>query len=316
MLERLHSWLLLFLATLASSSGGSPLGGRWISGNQGMRRRMPLGRQSRQTKQWRPCWRDSRRIPPRQGVKSGSNWESMVRIIHFSPLELILISLELILKSFFFFLSPLRQSSPWSSTLPSLAASPLPRSCLLQVTSDTFLVESQELFQFISFRSSFMSLIHRLPRSSWYLLSLVVSFSFSFFSSSAFLLFVFGISLIVSFSFFVSSSNKSPPKAPNGCSDVNRTLASPSPRYKEPILKRYKNPTVFSGNHPQKVLFLESNHVTSLIISSPSQSYSSSLILLPYPPLPYPPRPYPPQWVATISKSPCFLPPAAPETRT
>jgi len=51
-----------------------------------------------------------KKMPPRQGVRSGRNWESPVSITHFSPLIKIffffffnLISLELILKSFFFF---------------------------------------------------------------------------------------------------------------------------------------------------------------------------------------------------------------------
>jgi len=115
-----------------------------------------------------------------------------------------------------------------------------------------------------------MSLIHRLPRSSWYLLSLVVSFSFSFFSSSAFLLFVFGISLIVSFSFFVSSSNKSPPKAPNGCSDSlsssNKRDTKIQPFSQETTPKKF----FFSGKQPCDF----AHHFVSFSI----------LQLLPYPP--------------------------------
>ena len=51
-MERLHSTVLLAMATLTSSSGGLCLGGRWISGNQGMStRRMPLARQGREAGQ-------------------------------------------------------------------------------------------------------------------------------------------------------------------------------------------------------------------------------------------------------------------------
>jgi len=62
MMVVLHSGLLLIVSNLTSLSAGSPLGGRWISGHQGRRRRMPFaGQRSSARQKWRPCWNDSRR---------------------------------------------------------------------------------------------------------------------------------------------------------------------------------------------------------------------------------------------------------------